>query len=116
MNAIPLPLQTPETETADPAILVSVSVVLPIFNEEQNIGLLLPTLLRVLDGMGDSFEILAVNDGSRDQSSRLLHAAARTIEKLHNWVAHRYFRYIFYVNNRMNRLLGGYGKIHIVAR
>lgn len=78
MNAESSPIQTPGSDTTGPEILVSVSVVLPIYNEAENIGLLFQSLLRVLDGMGDSFEILAVNDGSRDESSKLLHAAARS--------------------------------------
>jgi glycosyltransferase involved in cell wall biosynthesis len=44
------------------------SVVLPIFNEEENIPHLYEELVPVLEELGCSFEIIAVDDGSRDNS------------------------------------------------
>jgi glycosyltransferase involved in cell wall biosynthesis len=45
-----------------------ISVVLPIYNEEKNVSLLKEELLPVLEKTGKSFEIIAVDDGSKDQS------------------------------------------------
>lgn len=60
--------------TGEPA--PAVSVLVPIYNEEQNLPPLLAQLLPVLDGLGKSFEIVAVNDGSSDGSLQELRRAA----------------------------------------
>jgi glycosyltransferase involved in cell wall biosynthesis len=46
----------------------SLTVITPIYNEEKNISILLDRLWKVLIDLGKSFEIIAVNDGSRDNS------------------------------------------------
>src|SRR5262249_17003745 len=51
---------------------VVLSVVLPVFNEETIIPDLYRRLTAVLEGWGESYEIIAVNDGSSDQSLSLL--------------------------------------------
>ena len=45
-----------------------ISIVLPIFNEEENVPHLFEELLPELEALGRSFEIIAVDDGSRDKS------------------------------------------------
>jgi dolichol-phosphate mannosyltransferase len=52
------------------------SVVVPAYNEEQNIPILCDRLLAVLDGLGTPFEIIIVNDGSKDKTGLVLRAAA----------------------------------------
>lgn len=47
---------------------ITLSVVIPIYNEEGNIPLLCDRIMQVLHGMGEPFEVIAVNDGSRDGS------------------------------------------------
>jgi cellulose synthase/poly-beta-1,6-N-acetylglucosamine synthase-like glycosyltransferase len=47
-----------------------VSVITPIYGEEDSIDPLFGSLLPVLRGLGRDFEIIAVNDGSRDASLR----------------------------------------------
>ena len=49
-----------------------VSVVIPIFNEEENLPLLHQRLTSALTGAGIHYEIVYVNDGSRDASLDLL--------------------------------------------
>ena len=56
---------------------VELSVVVPIFDEQDNIASLCQSLLAVLDELPSSFEIIAVNDGSRDDSLDRLKAEAR---------------------------------------
>jgi len=51
-----------------------ISVVVPIFNEELVIGALHARLLPVLDGMNTPFEVIFINDGSRDRSAEMLDA------------------------------------------
>jgi glycosyltransferase involved in cell wall biosynthesis len=53
----------------DQAIL---SIVIPLYNEEKNIAPLYTHLKRVLDGLGQSYEIIIVDDGSTDRSFSLL--------------------------------------------
>lgn len=52
------------------------SIVVPIYNEEDSIEPLLAALYRVLRNIGLQFEIIAVNDGSTDQSFLRLSRAA----------------------------------------
>jgi len=58
------------------------TVVMPIYNEEESIPPLLETLVGELDGLYDSYEIIAVNDGSRDASQQALEAAAEHYPQL----------------------------------
>lgn len=53
---------------------VAVSVVIPIYDEQDNITSLLRSLVEVLDDLGRSYEVIAVNDGSRDGSLEKLEA------------------------------------------
>jgi glycosyltransferase involved in cell wall biosynthesis len=48
------------------------SVVFPVYNEEENIPILLDEIARALEGQGWSYEIVAVDDGSRDRSVEVL--------------------------------------------
>jgi glycosyltransferase involved in cell wall biosynthesis len=59
-----------------PAGAPYISVIVPIYNEEESIGKLLPRLYEVLDRLPHRFEVIAVNDGSRDGSLAMLRAAA----------------------------------------
>jgi glycosyltransferase involved in cell wall biosynthesis len=54
-----------------------ISVIVPVFNEAESIDSLLRHLFETLDRLAHRFEIVAVNDGSRDGSLALLQAAAR---------------------------------------
>ncbi|MDD3883569.1 MAG: glycosyltransferase [Gallionella sp.] len=48
------------------------SVIIPVYNEEQGLAALFQRLYPALDGLGIGYEILFVNDGSRDRSAALL--------------------------------------------
>ncbi|MEN9543843.1 MAG: hypothetical protein RLZZ598_676 [Pseudomonadota bacterium] len=50
------------------------SVVVPVYNEEAGLGALFDRLYPALDALGLRYEILFVNDGSRDRSAGLLAA------------------------------------------
>jgi undecaprenyl-phosphate 4-deoxy-4-formamido-L-arabinose transferase len=50
------------------------SVVIPVYNEEEVLPALFARLYPSLDALGRSYEILFVNDGSRDRSAALLKA------------------------------------------
>ena len=49
-----------------------VSVIVPIYNEEEVIPELYRRMVAVLDGIGQPWELVCVNDGSRDQSLAML--------------------------------------------
>ena len=56
----------------------SVSIIIPVYNEEGSLDLLFQRLFAVLDAMDQSFEVIAVNDGSADRTlDRLRENAAR---------------------------------------
>ena len=48
------------------------SVVIPVYNEEESLPLLLGRLYPALDALGVAYEVLFVNDGSTDRSAALL--------------------------------------------
>lgn len=50
----------------------SLSIIVPVFNEEQNLPIVADRLLSVLEKVGRDFEIIFVNDGSRDSSGAVL--------------------------------------------
>jgi glycosyltransferase involved in cell wall biosynthesis len=51
------------------------SVIVPVFNEEESIGILVESLVSVLRQIGRDFEIIFVNDGSTDRSAEKLASA-----------------------------------------
>ena len=62
---------------------MKVSVVVPVFNEEANLEEFLRRVLAVMDGRGDPFEVILVDDGSRDRSLEILKSwAARRPDRL----------------------------------
>ena len=48
------------------------SVVIPVYNEEENLRPLWEELRGVLDGLGRAFEVVFVDDGSRDRSAEII--------------------------------------------
>lgn len=48
------------------------SLIVPVYNEEENLGPLYGELRRVCDGLGFGYEILFIDDGSRDGSFAVL--------------------------------------------
>jgi glycosyltransferase involved in cell wall biosynthesis len=54
----------------DPSVVYS--VVVPVFNEEGNVEALASRVVDVMEGVGAPFELLFVDDGSRDRTPELL--------------------------------------------
>jgi dolichol-phosphate mannosyltransferase len=52
--------------------VVDLSVVIPVYNEEENLPLLWPELRGVLEPLRLTFEVVFVDDGSRDRSAELV--------------------------------------------
>jgi dolichol-phosphate mannosyltransferase len=56
---------------------VTYSIVAPVFNEEETLPHFYERVIAVMDSLGEPFELLFVNDGSRDGSFRIM-------QELHN--------------------------------
>ena len=52
------------------AKIPELSIIIPLFNEEENIALLYDRLIQGLEDVGKSFEIILIDDGSSDQTYR----------------------------------------------
>jgi glycosyltransferase involved in cell wall biosynthesis len=63
-------LRTPPSRSVSPEL----SVVIPFYNEEPNVVPVLLDLIRVLDGAGVAFELLAVQNGSTDATAERIAA------------------------------------------
>ena len=59
-----------------------ISVVLPVYNEERILPLLAAQLTRLLQPKEYDYEIIFVNDGSRDQSGRVLDELADSSSRI----------------------------------
>ena len=51
---------------------IDISVVVPVYNEEDSLPQLVDQLLAAMRPIGDSFELVLVNDGSSDKSGEVL--------------------------------------------
>lgn len=58
------------------------TVAIPIFNEEKNIPFLVERLIPVLEQLNKAYEVLFIDDGSRDNSLSLLREAAKKNKSL----------------------------------
>jgi dolichol-phosphate mannosyltransferase len=56
----------------NPTETIEISVVVPVFNEEGNLPILIPRLADVLNHLGDAYEVIFVDDGSSDGSRKIL--------------------------------------------
>ncbi len=65
-------------------VSATISCVVPAYNEATNLGVLLPRLQAVLAQTGASWEIIVVDDGSRDNTSVLMQS----------WTTNPGFRYV----------------------
>lgn len=51
---------------------IEVSIVVPVYNEGEHITLVLDEIVNVMEQLGRSFEVIAVDDGSKDNSFEIL--------------------------------------------
>ena len=62
--------------------MTDLSVVFPVFNEEENVPILLDEIATALRGQPWSYEMIAVDDGSVDRSLEILHASKKKYPNL----------------------------------
>jgi dolichol-phosphate mannosyltransferase len=60
----------------NPFETIDISVVVPVYNEAENLPILVPDLLEVLKGLAKKFEVIFVDDGSSDGSGEVLRGMA----------------------------------------
>jgi dolichol-phosphate mannosyltransferase len=58
--------------------VLDLSVVIPVYNEEDNLPVLWPELRDVLEGLRLSFEVIFVDDGSHDRSAEIIRGLRET--------------------------------------
>ena len=61
---------------------VSLSIVVPIYNEEESLPFLVNQLLDVLKPMEETFELVLVNDGSSDKSAEVIRKIGLEVPEL----------------------------------
>jgi undecaprenyl-phosphate 4-deoxy-4-formamido-L-arabinose transferase len=67
------PGNTVSLEARNPALTSPyISVVIPVYNEQENLAVLYQSLTQVLKNLGKTYEIILVDDGSADQSLEIL--------------------------------------------
>jgi glycosyltransferase involved in cell wall biosynthesis len=74
---MPTPAASPAALAPDPPASVGVSVVVPVFNEQESLPPLHDALVAALDALGRAWEVVYVDDGSRDGSFALLERLAQ---------------------------------------
>lgn len=57
---------------------LSMSVVLPAYNEEENVGQAVRSVLEVMQPLTPSYEVIVVDDGSRDRTSEVVEELAES--------------------------------------
>src|SRR2546429_5999144 len=62
--------------------MIDLSVVMPVYNEEASLPPLWSELREVLDRLGLTFEVVFVDDGSRDRSVELIRAFRETDQRV----------------------------------
>jgi dolichol-phosphate mannosyltransferase len=62
---------------------IDISVVIPVYNEEKNLPILIPKLMDVLEGVGKPYEMIFVDDGSTDSSRQFLKQKASQHPQIH---------------------------------
>ncbi len=72
-----------------------ISIVIPVYNEAQTLPIMFSRLIPVMDGYGKPYEVIFVNDGSKDSSQQVLAGlfhqrpdAVRVVQFMRNYGQH----------------------------
>ncbi len=55
----------------------TISIIAPVYNEAETLPALYPRICEVMDGSGETWELLLIDDGSRDGSSDMIRSLAK---------------------------------------
>src|SRR5256886_8589540 len=83
---------------------LSLSVVVPVYNERDNLSPLTAQILKALTGQVSSFEIIYVDDGSTDGSGPLLDELARDRKSTRLNSSHSQISYAVFCLKKKKRL------------
>ena len=61
---------------------MDISVVVPVYNEEENLPILISKLVEVLGPLGKTYEMIFVDDGSKDRSREILKGMMSTYPQI----------------------------------
>ena len=62
---------------------INISVVVPVYNEEENLAILIHQIAEVLESLGESYEMIFVDDGSTDGSRKVLKGMVSSYPQIH---------------------------------
>lgn len=67
-----------------------ISIVLPVYNEEENLPVLIPQIIEVMQNLGRRYEVILIDDGSTDKSFEIINDLSKKYMEI---------RYIKFKNN-----------------
>ena len=91
--------------------MIELSVVIPVFNEEKNISTIYNRCVSVANAISDYFEIIFVNDGSKDDSFQLIHQLAKQDSRVKYISLSRNFGHQIAVSAGLDICVGNYAVI-----
>jgi dolichol-phosphate mannosyltransferase len=91
--------------------MTTISVIIPVFNEEKNISSVYNRCVSVLDSIGESFELIFVNDGSKDNTFQMVYQLSETDARVKYISLSRNFGHQIAVSAGLEACCGDYAVI-----
>lgn len=91
--------------------MTTISVIIPVFNEEKNISSVYNRCVSVLDSIGESFELIFVNDGSKDNTFQMVYQLSETEARVKYISLSRNFGHQIAVSAGLEACCGDYAVI-----
>jgi dolichol-phosphate mannosyltransferase len=91
--------------------MTTISVIIPVFNEEKNISSVYNRCVSVLDSIGESFELIFVNDGSKDNTFQIAYQLSETDARVKYISLSRNFGHQIAVSAGLEACCGDYAVI-----
>jgi dolichol-phosphate mannosyltransferase len=91
--------------------MTTISVIIPVFNEVKNISSVYNRCVSVLDSIGESFELIFVNDGSKDNTFQMVYQLSETDARVKYISLSRNFGHQIAVSAGLEACCGDYAVI-----
>jgi dolichol-phosphate mannosyltransferase len=91
--------------------MTTISVIIPVFNEEKNISSVYNRCISVLESLGESFELIFINDGSKDKTFQLVYQLSATDARVKYINLSRNFGHQIAVSAGLDACCGNYAVI-----